>query len=516
MPPEARGCSPFPGAHVSVSSCISALLRQGAFLGVLYYAAVPPVFSQVASDCRPASGDAQALLDRGIGTTGMRRLGRPAIGLRVSEMVAQDFQSDRPYPPFLQEGRNATLWYFPETELETTPGQALDPFGPRPLFAAWSSARGSWMARDGKWFPVPALHRFTSVSRPLNAWAVLAEWRSDSGVRVTGRCTVRDFSRLRLTRTGPLGEERLYLEPSSGLPIQYERSEDDPHHLWGRQAVAYVYSNWFTAGAGLYPMSSFRLVDGAVQVSRTVAALPADSAAPTPPALADTLDMRRAAPAPEPRPDTIRISPTTVVLRTRFYRNVVTLARDTIFLLDAQYSGEARARNDSAWIATLFPGKHPVVLVVSDLAWPHIAGVRSWVAMGATVVAHRSAKPFLSQVVERRWREAPDLLERRRASARFRFLAVDDSLSLGGGAVRVYPINGIGSEGSLMSWIAADRFLFPGDYVQGLEGPSMAYAAEVVAASRRVGIAPERFAAMHMDVTRWADLEAALAPPSSN
>ncbi|MFN8651523.1 MAG: hypothetical protein U0133_06455 [Gemmatimonadales bacterium] len=501
---------------MSVSSCISALMRPGVILGVLYYVAVPPAFSQAASDCRPASGDAPALLDRGIATTGMRRLGRPALGLRVSEMVSQDYQSDRPYPPFLQEGHSATLWYFPESGLETTPGEALDPFGPRPMFAAWSSARGSWMARAGQWLPVPALHRFISVTRPLNAWAVLAEWRTDSTVRVTGRCTVRDFSRVRLTRTGPLGEERLYLEPASGLPIQYERGEDDPHQLWGRQAVAYVYSNWFTAGAGLYPMSSFRLVDGAVQISRTVASLPADSAPPQAPALADTIDMRRAAAAPEPRPDTVRIGATTVVLRTRFYRNVVTLARDTIFLLDAQYSGEARARNDSAWIATLFPGRHPVVLVVSDLAWPHIAGVRSWVAMGATVVAHRSARPFLEQVIARRWREAPDLLERRRAQAKFRFVAVDDSLSLGGGAVRVYPINGIGSEGSLMSWIPADRFLFPGDYVQGLEGPSMAYAAEVVAATRRVGVTPERFAAMHMNVTPWADLEAALRPSSTN
>lgn len=495
---------------MSVSSSASALLRRVALIGLLCNVGTTPLVSQTVTDCRPASGDPAELLDRGIATTGMRDLGRPALGLRVADIVAQDFQSDRPYPPFLQESRTGTLWYFPATGLETSPGEALDPFGPRPLFTAWSTARGTWMARNGSWLPVPGLHRFTSQTRPLNAWAVLAEWRADATVRITGRCTVRDFPRLRLTRTGPGGEERLYLEPGHGLPIQYERTEADPHHLWGNQAVTYVYSNWFTAGRGLYPMSSFRLVDGAVQVSRTAAPLPADSAPPTPPALADTVDLRRAAPPPEAGPDTVRIGPATVALRTRYYTNVVTLVRDTIFLLDAQYSGEERARQDSTWIATLFPGRHPVVLIVSDLAWPHIAGVRSWVAMGATVVAHRSAREFLTRVVNRRWSEAPDLLERRRSQARFRFVAVDDSLSLGGGAVRVYPINGIGSEGSLMTWLPNDRFLFPGDYVQGLAGPSMAYAAEVVAATRRVGLVPERFAAMHMGLTSWADLLAAL------
>jgi hypothetical protein len=428
-------------------------------------------------------------------------------------MVSQDYQSDRSYPPFLQEGRAESLWYYPDRQLETTPGQALDPFGQRPMFTAWSSATGTWIRRDSTWQAFPALHRFTAQTRPLNAWAVMAEWAGDRSVRVRGKCVVRDFRRMRLVRSGVLGEERLYLEPSSGLPVQYERSEDDATRLWGRQQVAYVYSNWVKVGGAQYPMASFRLVDGQIHISRTAAPLPADSTAPVPPALADTVDMRLASAVPAgPAPDTVRVSPTTVVLRTRFYTNVVTLVRDTVYLLDAQFSGEERARQDSTWIARLFPGRHPVVLVVSDLAWPHIAGVRSWVAMGATVVGHRSTREFLTQVVNRRWKENPDLLEKRRSGSRFRFIAVDDSLVLGGGAVRLYPINGIGSEGSLMTWLPGDRFLFPGDYVQGLKGPSMAYAAEVMAATKRLGLAPERFAAMHMGLTSWADLVEALSP----
>lgn len=490
-------------------------LRSVLLAAVLSSAWSGPVFPQVATDCRAGSGDARQILARGIASTGLERLGRPALGLKLSEMVSQDYQSDRAYPPYLQEGRHSTYWYYPEHGLETTIGTGLNPFGERRLFPAWSTARGTWIRRDSVLQPVPPLHPFTLQSRPLNAWAVLADWAGDPSVRVTGRCTVRDFPRVRLARTGSLAEEHLYLDPSSGLPVQYELEVNDFSGLWGRQLVAYVYSNWVKVGEAQYPMASFRLVDGEVNVTRVAAPLPADSVPPAAPAITDTTDMRQVSTPPSPAPDTVRVAANTWLLRTRFYTNVVTLVRDTVFILDAQYTGEERARQDSTWIAKLFPGRHPLVLVVSDLAWPHIAGVRSWVAMGATVVAHQSTKAFLTRVVEHRWTAAPDLLEKRRGRARFTFVAVNDSLALAGGAVRVYPINGIGSEGSLMTWIPGERFLYAGDYVQGLTGPSMAYAAEVAAAAERVRATPERFAAMHMGLTAWADLQKALQASAS-
>lgn len=471
--------------------------------------------AQTATGCVPAAGDAEALLARGLESAGIARLGRPALGLRLIETVSQDFQSDRTYPPYVQEGRSARFWYIPDRQLETTIGVALDPFGERPLFSAWSTATGSWMKRDTVYQPFPALHRFTAITRPLNAWAVLADWASGARPTINGRCTVRDFPRLRLVRAGAAGQERLFLDPVSGLPVQYERSEEDGTRLWGRQAIVYLYSNWVNVGGAQYPMASFRLVDGEIQISRTAAPMDHDSLPPEPPQLADTVDMRLAAAPPAVPPDTVRVSEHTFLLRTRNYTNVVTLAGDTVYLLDAQWNGEERARQDSSWIARLFPGRHPVVLVVSDLAWPHVAGVRTWVAMGARVVAHRSAQAFLTRVVNRCWTESPDLLERRRAAVRFKLTPVGDSLSLAGGRLRLYPINGIGSEGSLMTWMAGERFLYPGDYVQGLTGPSMAYAAEVLAATHRVNIAPERFAAMHMGLTGWNQLLAALAPPKA-
>src|SRR5262245_61780730 len=106
------------------------------------------------------------------------------------------------------------------------------------------------------------------------------------------------------------------------------------------------------------------------------------------------------------RPDTERVSASTFLLRNRGYTEAVTLQRDTVFVFDAT-QGDERVRQDSAWIAALFPGRHPIAVVVTDLAWPHVAGVRAWVARGATIVSHRAAKPFLTEVVNRRWTQTP-------------------------------------------------------------------------------------------------------------
>jgi hypothetical protein len=179
----------------------------------------------------------------------------------------------------------------------------------------------------------------------------------------------------------------------------------------------------------------------------------------------------------------------------------VTLRRDTVFLFDAT-QGDERSQKDSAWIGKLFPGRHPIVVVVTDLAWPHVSGVRYWVAQGVTIVSHRAARTFLESVVDRRWTAAPDLLERRRAVSRLRFVGVSDSLRLAGGDLLLFPIDGRTSEVALADYVRPDRFLWASDFIQTLQKPS-AYLDDVWQAVARVGVTPERVAAEHLALSMW-------------
>ena len=93
----------------------------------------------------------------------------------------------------------------------------------------------------------------------------------------------------------------------------------------------------------------------------------------------------------------------------------------------------------------------------------------------------------------------------REASVRPR---ADDVAQFAGGAVTLVPIDGIGSEVALMTYVRADKFLWASDYIQTLDTPTL-YANEVMRATERAGIEPERVAAQHMPLSEWKDVVAA-------
>jgi hypothetical protein len=199
--------------------------------------------------------------------------------------------------------------------------------------------------------------------------------------------------------------------------------------------------------------------------------------------------------------DTIRVDSTTVLLSARAYTHAVTLARDTVFLFDAT-TAEWRSRADSALIDALFPNHRAVVLVVTDLAWPHVAGVRFWAARGATIATHPLSIPFLRRVVERAWTLNPDVRGSGQGPA-VRWIPIEGATTFGGGAVRLAPINGVASEGALMAWVPGAGFLWAGDYIQSASAPTV-YAREVMTAVERERLAPGRVAAQHLPLTPWA------------
>ncbi len=456
-----------------------------------------------ASTCRsvPPATKAAEVLARSIEVLGLSDLsGRIRVGT-VSEVSTMDYQSDRPYPPYLWTDRDPRLlvaWDMGVLRLEMQGG---------PMGAAVVSdtARQAVVSARGSQF-VPRRSTNLTDERAMDAWTVVADWQRANDVRVTGLCPFRDFDRIVLTRGRGADEERLFVDPRTGFPVKLERRE--LHALWGDVLAEYVWSIWtpVVGTRSLAPQFAFRLVDGEVHTQRRFGqqtVLPADSLSlfEFPPTTAPLVER------PPAVPDTVRVASQTFLLRTPSYTNVVTLQRDTIFVLDAQ-TDASRAREDSIWIGKLFPGRHPVVVVVTDLAWPHIGGVRYWVANGAIIASRDLSRAFLERVVSRRWLVAPDELTRRAARTRLRFRPVVQAAEFAGGTIRVIPIDGAGSEGALMVYLPEERFLWTGDFVQpgGPSSFSRVYAEEVAAAAARASISPSRYAGMHVPLTDWARL----------
>jgi hypothetical protein len=299
----------------------------------------------------------------------------------------------------------------------------------------------------------------------------------------------------------------LFVDPKTGFPVKLDLLEK--HYLWGQRHIEYLYTNWVRSGAVAVPGSSFRLADGKTEISETIGYVEmiGQDAAPALELPAGPAESQEGLPLfLQPiDPKVVQVGPKTYLLSNPGYTEAVTQAGDEIFVFDATQS-EERARKDEAAIAKLFPGKHKFTVVVTDLAWPHIGGLRYWVASGATIIAHKAAREFLESVIDRRWTLTPDLLEQHRKSVKFRFVGVDARYSMAGGAISLHPIDGIGSEVALMGYVPADRFLWASDYIQTVDEPSL-YGLEVWRAAQRDGLHPERTAAEHLPLTPWAKID---------
>jgi len=484
-------------------------IRTHAVASVLLTATLAyPVGAQMPDECGPAPSGATAAeqLDRA-----MRVMGVPHDGsvLRFTSegRTVQNFQSDRTYPPFFSAMQTAETWYDPTTRAERASIAWLYPRGGAPAQVSVTDARSVWLEQQDRLREVPAFDRFSRPQREMNPWSVVGDWVAAADARVVGTCPYRDDDRLVLERRVHGRPERLFLDRESGFPVKLDRTV--PHETWGQLHEEVLWSTWIEAGPSAYvPAAAFRVRDGEVDMERTIGEIelmPAsDAAMPKLPAEAEGAGDASIPGDPQAmRPDTVRIGEGAFLLAHRMYNEALVGSGDTVWVLDATLN-EARAREDSAWVARLFPEARNVAVVVTDLAWPHIGGVRFWVSRGATIYSQRQSEAFLRRLVARRWTLEPDALEgaRRTTDIPFRFVAVEDGLEVADGRLALRHINGLSSEGALMVLDRRSGFLWAGDWIQMTDRPTL-YAAEVVGAVEREGFAPTRVGAQHIPVTDW-------------
>ncbi|HZS59886.1 MAG TPA: hypothetical protein VFA43_11500 [Gemmatimonadaceae bacterium] len=440
----------------------------------------------VAAGCAltAARGDtASAVLARARHVLGMDDPGILVFTSR--EATSHAFESDRMYPPYLSLIDDHRVWLDLATGVERD--SLAGPFGQSSVTLSddhgVSGQRAAWAA--------------TERERGLEPRLVVHAWSSASDVRVAGRCRYRDYERVVLARNGTYGPEQLYLDPKTGFVVKLDRVE--PHYLWGHVHVEYVYATWLLYGANtfgggdvLMPTMSTRLVDGEDEITRSLNDVGHVSRDSAPSLVLPTTGIASTISTPgflRPSPvDTVRLGPHAFVLANPGYNEVVTLINDTVYVLDAT-QGDERARTDSQWVARLFPGHHHVNVVVTDVAWPHVSGVRFWAARGATIISRETSRSFLERIIEH--------------SGTMRFVPVHSSLVRPG--LGLYAIDGIGSEGALMAYLPNDGVLYASDYVQTLDGPAL-YTTEVYAAACRFGLKPSRVVAEHHKVADWMTL----------
>lgn len=422
----------------------------------------------------------------------------------AAKQTLWDYQSDRQYPPFISYSDTKELWYDFENNTEKALVESIYPTaGPTPRMTYFSSFDKSLQHRNDT--TIVQVPDGTGSDPYLNPFMVLADWAVSENILEEKAKVYREYPRNVLSRVVNGRTEYLFLDSKTNFPVKIEFQE--PHYLWGQVTVEYLYTTWWSTDQIDFPLASYRIVDGRTVVSRIHGnrelisspgiTMPEDFR----PLMDQTLFFLR-----QSRPDTIRVSDNLYLLKNPAYTEAVALINDTVYLFDAT-QGEQRAKYDHEWIKKLFGDEYPVTVIVTDLAWPHIGGVRYWVSQGADIISHENSQEFLRKVVDRKWRLNPDELENNRKKSSFKFTPVSDKRVISNGHLELYPIDGIGSEGALMVFIKETGFLWAGDFIQTADSPSK-YAKEILEAVGRNQIDPEQVAAQHLLLTPWSTIEA--------
>src|SRR5205807_6709599 len=190
-----------------------------------------------------------------------------------------------------------------------------------------------------------------------------------------------------------------------------------------------------------------------------------------------------------------------------------TLVRQTdgIVVLEAPissgYSVKVLAEAEKRWPRV--PVK--AVITTSD-SWPHLAGIREYVARGIPIYAVDLNIPILTRFVSAPRAGFPDALQKNPKKPNFHPVSGKTLLGTGSNRMEIYPLRGETSERQMMVYFPEDKLLYGSDPFQldehGYFYPQTVW--ELVHAVEREKLAVDTFFMMHVGPTPWSDLPKAI------
>jgi len=314
----------------------------------------------------------------------------------------------------------------------------------------------------------------------------------------------------------------VYLNSWTHRPTLLEMVRDDPLGIWGDVTERRWFS-WWDLHSGLWyprqisvewngqPFSDTSTMALTVDppLSETDFAVPAETAA----AFSAAKDRPFGLPSlllDESK--AITVGPDVVLLAGAW--NVLLVRQpDGVVILEAPISSKYSAAVIAAAGKT-FPDAPVKAVVTTSDAWPHIGGIREYVARKIPVYALDLNVPILERLVGSQRTNAPDALAGRPTAPQWR--PVSQPTTVGAGALRVelIPVRGEAGERMMIAYLPGLKLAYSSDLIQrgrtgGFFMPGML--AEVTRALERekAGV-PAQVVGMHLTPTPWSEIVAAL------
>jgi hypothetical protein len=319
---------------------------------------------------------------------------------------------------------------------------------------------------------------------------------------------------------------RVILGEPSLLPKAVEMTHTRPFDTywapWGDVTQRVTFAGWLLEPEGIrfprvWEYSTSGVVDGTVDFTRvrlTATPSPADADVP-PDALRAAIAARRPV-ADLPLGDTRRLpaelAPGIVKVPASF--DVAEIKQDDgVVILEAPLTS-AYSRNVIDDAAKRFPGVPIKAIVTTSDSWPHIGGIREYVARAIPVYALDLNLPILRRLVAAKYETEPDALARAPKQAILRVVSSRTTLGAGANRVELVPLRTVTGERQMMVYFPALKLLYTSDLFTIRDRmvflPQMV--GEAVAAAARDHLDATRAFGMHYDALPWQTVVESMAP----
>ncbi|NOK17283.1 hypothetical protein [Corallococcus carmarthensis] len=455
---------------------------------------------------------------------------RALTGLRVRGVGHWNLleQSERPTPPFLviyeqfdelRDLRRSRLRQKSEGR-----GMVMDAWKGVTMLLADGVAAAEF---DGKWRPMGAAQLQDMQERLAFAPEhVLLAALDAKDLRAQADTVLQEVPHHVVAFHLDRASVRLFLNARTGLPTAVETVDAHPEDpfwsVWGDVRTVLSFQAWALEPGGLrYPRHWEWARNGQPHHSVTVTAVTVD------PPLADAdftvtddvkqgFEARRARKlddTPVLRPDAppVELAPGVVQLPGAW--NVALVAQDDglVVVEGPLASGYSARVLDEA--AKRFPGLKVKAVVSTSDAWPHVGGLREYVARGIPVYVLDLNRALVERLVASPRTLLPDALARKPRAAKLQVVEGRRVVGSGKNRLELVPVRTETGERMLFAWLPEHGLLYTSDLVQPQPDGTFFNVQQVdetvqVAAREKLPVA--RVFGMHLKPTDWSTLTTAV------
>ena len=310
---------------------------------------------------------------------------------------------------------------------------------------------------------------------------------------------------------------RIFLNADTHLPTAVEWVTAYPYgifwSIWGDVTTRAYYSFWWLQNGIHYPLQKDVFRNGLPDETQTITKL--DFSQPmSPENFAISADARTAFAARAgktmderaPKESAANEVVPGVLLLPGAWNTTLVRQQDGIVVLEAPMSSGYSAKVIQV-AQSKFPGVPIKAVITSSDSWPHIGGLREYVAHGIPVFCLDRTVPLIERFVRAPRTLYPDALAKTSHAADLRAVSAKTVIGTGPNRLELYPIHGETSERQMMVYFPEHKLLYGSDPFQQMGDGSLFYpqtVSELQSAVEREHLTVDRFFMMHIGVNPWS------------